>query len=287
MPVSFPCPGCQRPLQVPDSLAGKKVRCPGCNVVTTVPAPVEPPLAVVELAEPVAPARKGTAPWRQLDEPEYPPPRRTRRSDGTGQPPGRGRPVAGLLMGIFSILFGAVGLLGGLCGSGLSLFASMVLGLSQGGGDWGTHAPGHYFASMNRLLPGFTVVLIGSILLGLLLSAAVIVSGIGLLCRWRWARWASIAWGVVSIVFQLFGAVYFVGFVGPASDEVFLNSSVNDVPIGYLGSLPPTPTLVTIGWAVVTVAFSAALIVVMLLARGPDARRGNPTGPARRSGQDD
>lgn len=56
MPLSLNCPNCQKAYSVPDSLAGKQVRCQKCSHVFTVAAPPEPlrpvaidPLAVAEL----------------------------------------------------------------------------------------------------------------------------------------------------------------------------------------------------------------------------------------------
>ena len=36
--IAFPCPFCHKKLSVKDDLAGKKVKCPGCGTVLTVPA---------------------------------------------------------------------------------------------------------------------------------------------------------------------------------------------------------------------------------------------------------
>lgn len=38
MPISFACTGCGRNLQTPDSMAGKKGKCPHCNAVMQIPA---------------------------------------------------------------------------------------------------------------------------------------------------------------------------------------------------------------------------------------------------------
>ena len=47
MPISLSCPCCQKPYNVPDTLAGKQVRCQKCSHVFTVtapqPAPLQPP----------------------------------------------------------------------------------------------------------------------------------------------------------------------------------------------------------------------------------------------------
>src|ERR1017187_9501304 len=60
--LAFPCPSCQKKLQVSDEHAGKKVKCPGCGKVSTVPVPappppeVPPPLAVMLSAPPAGEA---------------------------------------------------------------------------------------------------------------------------------------------------------------------------------------------------------------------------------------
>jgi len=38
MPIKFNCPKCGKKLSVPDSFAGRKARCPGCNEAVGVPA---------------------------------------------------------------------------------------------------------------------------------------------------------------------------------------------------------------------------------------------------------
>ena len=38
MPTTLKCPGCQTPLRLRDDLAGKKIKCPRCATVVTVPA---------------------------------------------------------------------------------------------------------------------------------------------------------------------------------------------------------------------------------------------------------
>jgi predicted Zn finger-like uncharacterized protein len=39
MPIAFSCPECDRSMKVKDDLAGKKVKCPGCETVIAVPDP--------------------------------------------------------------------------------------------------------------------------------------------------------------------------------------------------------------------------------------------------------
>lgn len=46
MPIRFACPGCHKPVEVMDALAGRKGRCPGCGTVFEVPRESDPALAV-------------------------------------------------------------------------------------------------------------------------------------------------------------------------------------------------------------------------------------------------
>jgi hypothetical protein len=67
--IRLVCPGCKRPLHVPDSAAGKTARCPACSASIPVPIVAE----VLEVANPYAPP---TAP------PSLPPPLPTSGSVG-------------------------------------------------------------------------------------------------------------------------------------------------------------------------------------------------------------
>jgi predicted Zn finger-like uncharacterized protein len=51
MPATINCPGCQSPLRLRDELAGKKIKCPRCGHVLTVPD-----VEVAEVVEEASPA---------------------------------------------------------------------------------------------------------------------------------------------------------------------------------------------------------------------------------------
>src|SRR5262249_53490887 len=58
--LTFQCTGCQRKLSLPDEHAGKKIRCPSCNNVTTaprltIPEPPPPPPPVAAIVPTLAP----------------------------------------------------------------------------------------------------------------------------------------------------------------------------------------------------------------------------------------
>jgi ribosomal protein S27E len=56
MPIRITCPGCKKPLLVPDQLAGKKVRCKGCAAAIAVPGNA-PPTGTMPVSRP--PVAKG------------------------------------------------------------------------------------------------------------------------------------------------------------------------------------------------------------------------------------
>jgi hypothetical protein len=74
MPEIVSCPDCDRKLRVPDHLLGKKVKCPGCNVMFT--ALVAGGGAVVTRND-----YEQVRVRRRVEEPAAPPPARRRRED--------------------------------------------------------------------------------------------------------------------------------------------------------------------------------------------------------------
>jgi len=61
MPISLVCSNCEKNLKIPDEMAGKKVRCPACKTVLTVPAVEEEEEAVDEDEAPPPPKKKPAA----------------------------------------------------------------------------------------------------------------------------------------------------------------------------------------------------------------------------------
>lgn len=70
MPISLSCPSCDRGLKVKDELAGRKIRCPKCSKVITVPADEEEPVAKSRLSEDEDERPRPKQAVRQRDEDE-------------------------------------------------------------------------------------------------------------------------------------------------------------------------------------------------------------------------
>ncbi len=153
MPIAVQCPSCQRRLNAPDKLLGKRVKCPSCGKafeVTQTPKPKtvdEEPLVEPEILddeEPEAKPRRRRPRDDDEDEDEEERPSRRRRDKKKYRPVRQGAPHRGgliLMLGILSIPCACCVLLGLLVG-GIAInmaktdFAEMNAGRmdSSGGG---------------------------------------------------------------------------------------------------------------------------------------------------------
>jgi len=114
MPIQLNCPNCSRPLRVPDSLVGRKVKCTNCQTVFTASTgdePLEPPPTQPEesIRSEVAVPRRSQR--REPPRDDYDDERRD--GDYYDEEPRRrseGRPHRGGMV----LTFGILGLLGGL-----------------------------------------------------------------------------------------------------------------------------------------------------------------------------
>jgi hypothetical protein len=75
MPIEFTCGDCDRPIRVKDELAGKRIKCPGCSEVLTVPEEDAPPPQKKSAG---LRASAGPASRRREDDDDAPPRRPTR-----------------------------------------------------------------------------------------------------------------------------------------------------------------------------------------------------------------
>jgi predicted Zn finger-like uncharacterized protein len=121
MPVIINCPSCARQLRVPESLLGKRVKCPSCETTFTAAESGAPPEAVQERAAPreerLPPAPQETEdyePWDEGDESVERPRRRRRRRRDPGRTAGYVLPPAicllvvgilGLAVTLFNVVF--------------------------------------------------------------------------------------------------------------------------------------------------------------------------------------
>lgn len=124
------------------------------------------------------------------------------------------RPTILTVTGVMNIVVGSLALLCGLCGVGANL---AIAGLANAPGPGGQPNPlAGMIDHLNRTVPGYQVVEIGSRLLVMLLGLLLVVAGIGLLGGQSWARWLSVFYALLMIPLQLGYLVYELGLVVPA-----------------------------------------------------------------------
>lgn len=126
------------------------------------------------------------------------------------------RPTVLTVFGVLNIIFGSLGLLCNLCMGGfIALFAVI---LNQPAQD-------REVAKLQEMMrplvdaPGFAAFITASMVVGIILAAVLLFSGIGLLKVQPWARTASIFWAVTSIIIQIGSLAYTIAVVNPAMEN--------------------------------------------------------------------
>jgi len=164
----------------------------------------------------------------------------------------RDRPLSITAIAIFQFVFGGLALL---CGIGQGI------GLLVGGGQkWfvSSGGPGANQDKIDKLAdglekaiesgPAYQAVQVGSVLINLALSVAMIISGIGLLQLRPWGRLLSIVYALVDIALTVFGLVYAVAFTIPAFRD-FENTHPVETPeeqisVGFMGMVVYLPPII-------------------------------------------
>lgn len=180
------------------------------------------------------------------------------------------RPTAVTVMGILNIIFGALFLLCFLC-SGASLLMQMS-GARMGGGGLGdaNDPTAQMWNFMKTEIPGFMAVQVASLVVHLLLTLLLLMSGIGLLNMQGWARIGSIFYAITSILVEIASLFYQLVYVNPAMNR-WLQRELQRIRVP---GAPPAPdvsffaTAMNVGsiiGAVILVSYGVVLLIMMLL----------------------
>jgi hypothetical protein len=177
----------------------------------------------------------------------------------------RPRPVAVLVMAILNLIFGAIGVVSALC---VGLFALLFTAVIKnappppGGGP----NPIKELEEMFDAIPGYIPIMTTVMVLGAIAAIVLIIAGIGLLKMKTWARWLSVGYAIYNIVATLAMTIYTIAVVNPAM-ETWQRNFQQKFPAGA-----PQPTgnaamnnVISVGSAVVGIAYAVALLVVMFL----------------------
>ncbi|MCS6852150.1 MAG: hypothetical protein NZ700_13390 [Gemmataceae bacterium] len=189
----------------------------------------------------------------------------------------RKRPGVVVVMAILNLVFGVLGLIGGICGGGLIV---LILG---GFSAMAKEMDPQERAELTELISLFdqwSPLLLGQITLGLVLSVVLLVAGIGLLMMRPWGRWLSIFYAVAAIGLSVVGLVVTLTIVNPAVEklqaEMMRREGRLEQHKGFAGVQRVTNIMSAVTGSLCSMVYAVVLLVVMLLpsvsaAFAPDA----------------
>lgn len=136
MPITVNCPGCGGAVQARDEFAGRKVKCPKCAAVISLPEALPEAEAIREAAPlPVAspePRRESRPRARDNDAWEDDRPERPRRIADESGGPGNGLAIAGMVLGIVGFLLGFIPCFGWVFGIVVGIIGATLSGIGLG-----------------------------------------------------------------------------------------------------------------------------------------------------------
>lgn len=139
----------------------------------------------------------------------------------------RQRPAAVVVVAVLNLVFGGLGLFCTVC-SGVMSLAGADRALANVG-DAQQRQQAEVQKRRQEILervhrshvPLYKAYTVGNRVLTILLCAALLASGVGLLLMQGWARWVAVSYGGASILANLVGFVYTLAFMMPADVEAF------------------------------------------------------------------
>jgi len=165
------------------------------------------------------------------------------------------RPVGVMVFAILNVIFGVLGVFGGLC-SGISMLANTAIQSQAAQMQKGPSPvldPVKLQKDMEARVPGYVAIQWVQVVLGMVLSCVLITCGIGLFTMGNWARKLTIAYCVISMLVHLGYTVHNIVVVRPAIDEAMLQQPMH------------IPGWVFVGFALLIGLVSITYAVVMLI----------------------
>jgi hypothetical protein len=196
------------------------------------------------------------------------------------------RPGSVLTLAILNLVYGGLGLMVMLCSA-----SSLVMMVAMKGMGAGPFNPvPNQLEFMNQEIPGYTALMIGTVVMELVVSVGFLMAGVGLLRTAAWAWWASLVCGVVVLVWEIPSTAYTIRYVNPAQVKMQALTMEHVKKMQPKGATPvATPEIpmlqdvsfyngMSIGLAVLISAYPLALLALLFLpsVRAACAGRGLP-----------
>jgi hypothetical protein len=164
------------------------------------------------------------------------------------------RPTSVLVIAILNIIFGSLGLLGGLCGLGQEAMGSSL-------------RPGNPAAAdpqklLEKEMPGYKIYMLASHCVGLIAGSVLLASGIGLLQMHVWARNLAMGYAVYLLIAAVVNVAIAFVWVMPAMQrfETEFNRALGGRSALPSGSFGAIMILSTMAVAALQVGYAAAIL---------------------------
>ena len=187
------------------------------------------------------------------------------------------RPTGVTVFAILNLVFGGLGLVGGLCGIGFQIANQAVHSMqAKNQPPAAGPAPVNPMDVQNRLtekIPYYRAVEVGGAVVHLILSGIMVFAGIALLRMSAVGRWTCIGYGLLRIPIALAEAVWTILVVSPVVQEVMTEAMKEaakgakgaEMPPGFGGIMGGVVSVFTGLGALIVVSYSAAMLIYMLM----------------------
>jgi hypothetical protein len=180
------------------------------------------------------------------------------------------RPTGVTVIAIMNIVFGAMGLMGSVCGLGQAAVGSAL----KPPGAGGNNDPATVFEQeLAKEDPNNKVVSMIALVVGLFTATGLLFSGIGLLKLRSWARTLAILLAVLEIVIGLANAGYALAVTLPATERAMANTekvmeAQKNAPgvseaLKVMGMITSMMTALTVGFMVVGLLYYTIVLVIL------------------------
>lgn len=180
-----------------------------------------------------------------------------------------------LVIAILHLVGGGIGLLGSLCSCSGLLMSSTLSSFMPAPPTFPAR-PGQppppmppsateLMKQMSERVPGYRAFTISSLAFDFLLDVLLISAGIGLLKMQSWARWLSLVYAPLSILFHIGSFVYQIVWVIPALTAIYAESMQGMTALPGFASIMKLSTGAGAVVTLLVLIYPVAVIIILLL----------------------
>jgi len=171
------------------------------------------------------------------------------------------RPASLTVFAILNLVFGGLGLLCNVCGLASLAITPMLQKMAAQQqaqvGNKGGFDPQELQRHMEANIPAYVPFQWGQITLGMILSVALIIGGIGLLRMSPAAKWVCAGYAVVTISYQVGSMAFTLAFINPVMND-WMKSKGVQVPMEFFA-------VASIIGGLVGMTYSLVLLIFIML----------------------